>query len=260
MSSKVWRLIVDGAGDGAWNMAADSALLDEVGRGASPPTLRLYGWRAPTVSLGRFQPLEQVDLELAEKRGVEVVRRPTGGRGVLHDDELTYSVVAGTTHGLPRGTAASYRLLCAGLGEAYRILGIDARVTQRPCCSRAGAACYLHVTRADLSFGTAKLSGSAQTWRGDTCLQHGSLVVSRDAAFEAALFRLPPEAASGLRERTATILEVTARRPSATDMVRAAEEGFSSVLGVRFERSTRTRRERAEAEASEGAFKPGRAG
>ena len=95
----------------------------------------------------------------ARAHGIDVVRRYTGGRGVLHDDEVTYSVVAGIGDGVPRGTSASYRLLCGGLAEAYRLLGVDAALTPRRAASGDSAACYLHATQADLSLGAAKALG-----------------------------------------------------------------------------------------------------
>jgi len=113
-------------------MALDRAVLEGRAAGTSPPTLRLYRWQVPTVSLGRFQPLAQVDLDVCGRRGFDVVRRPTGGRGVLHDDEVTYGIVAGTADGVPRGVAASYRHLSGALAEAYSLLGVPAQVTARP--------------------------------------------------------------------------------------------------------------------------------
>ena len=133
--------------------------------------------------------------------GIDVVRRFTGGRGVLHDDELTYSIVAGVDDGIPRGTSASYRLLCSALAETYRLLGVDAELTARPRGDGSSAACYLHATQADLSLGMAKLSGSAQVWSGDTVLQHGSFTRSRDIEREAAVFRLSPAGRRAPRRR-----------------------------------------------------------
>ena len=131
MSDPVWRLIIDGQQPGAANMAIDRAMLAGRRQGSSPATLRLYRWKCPTVTVGHFQRLDQVDLAACARRGFDVVRRPTGGRGVLHDDELTYSVVAHVEDGVPRGVAASYRHVSAALAEAYRILGVEAELTQR---------------------------------------------------------------------------------------------------------------------------------
>src|SRR5438270_12358260 len=90
--SDAWRLLLDTSAAGAWNMAVDEVLLDGVAAGATPPTLRFYQWAPPCLSLGYFQPFDVVNLEGCRRLGVEVVRRPTGGRAILHDRELTYSV------------------------------------------------------------------------------------------------------------------------------------------------------------------------
>lgn len=234
--SHVWRLILDGRHDGAWNMAVDRAMLEAYAAGSVPATLRLYGWERPTVSLGRFQRAGDVDEAVACDHGVGVCRRPTGGRGVLHDDEVTYAVVSGVRDGLPRGVTASYRMLSGALVEAFRSLGVGADLTSRPRGERRSAACYLHATAADVSVGAAKLSGSAQVWLQDACLQHGSFVLSRDAALEAALFRLTPSEAAALASTTRTIAEVTGARPREQRVAAAVVAGFTRALGVRFVR------------------------
>lgn len=231
----VWRLILGGPAEGAWNMALDRALLDAHGAGEAPATLRLYGWNRPTVSLGRFQPLEDVDRGACAEYGVDVCRRPTGGRGVLHDDEVTYSIVAGTAQGLPRGTAASYRMLCTGLVEAYREVGIEAELTPRERGTGAAGACYLHATAADLSLGAAKLSGSAQVWSKESCLQHGSFVISRDVDRESAVFGLGRTGREALSSTTDTIEHALGHRPSTDALVAAIVTGLQRGLGIRLE-------------------------
>jgi lipoate-protein ligase A len=232
MAAQAWRLILDGPVEGARNMALDRAVLASVIEGVSPPTLRLYRWQVPTVTLGRFQGIEQVDLDACSRRGFDVVRRPTGGRGVLHDDELTYSVVAGVSHGVPRGTAASYRYLSAALAEAYRALGVPAELTSRQRGPKGSGACYLHATQADLSLGAAKLSGSAQVWKGDTVLQHGSFVISRDVVAEAEVFRLEPGRARDLAGCTATLEGVLGRRPAVEEVADAVVRAFERTIGI----------------------------
>jgi len=214
------------------NMALDRAVLDLHAQDQAPPTLRLYRWEVPTVSIGRFQPVEQVDLEACERRGFDVVRRPTGGRGVLHDDELTYSIVAGTRDGVPRGVAASYRHLSAALAEAYALLGVPAQVTARSRGEKGAGACYLHTTPADLSLGAAKLSGSAQVWKDDAVLQHGCFVISRDVAAEAEVFRLDATRRSALDRTTATLAGALGAAPSIGTIAEAVAAAVERVLGV----------------------------
>lgn len=213
-------------------MALDRAVLHGVAAGSSAPTLRLYRWEVPTVSLGRFQPVEQVDQGVCDRRGFDVVRRPTGGRGVLHDDELTYSIVAGTRDGVPAGVAASYRHLSAALAEAYASLGVPARVTARSRGERGAGACYLHATQADLSLGAAKLSGSAQVWKDAAVLQHGSFVISRDVEAEAEVFRLDVRGREALDRTTATLSGTLGRSPAFEEIEGAVTRAVERVLGV----------------------------
>ncbi len=235
MTARTWRLIVDGPLPGARDMALDRALLTGVAEGSSPPTLRLYTWERPTLTLGRFQDLSTVDLDLARLRGVDVAWRPTGGRAVLHDDELTYAVAATLADGVPRGVVASYRHLAAALAEAFGALGVEAEVTSARRGLPASAACYLATTQADLAVGASKLSGSAQVWDRDAVLQHGSFVVSRDPLLEAALTRLGADQASALETGTCTIEGMTRRRPSAEELREAVVAGFERALGISFE-------------------------
>lgn len=227
-----WRLIVDDAQDGAWNMAVDRAIQLAREAGDVPPTLRLYSWQVPTLSLGKFQEADDGLLRRCERLSVDVVRRPTGGRGVLHDDEVTYSLVASVEDGVPRGTAASYRHLCAGIVATYSELGVSAALTARDRGERHRSACYLHATAADVSVGAAKLSGSAQVWQGETCLQHGSFTRTREMARERELFDLDDEQAAELARRTATLEELCPSIPAPFDIVEAATKGFSAALGV----------------------------
>jgi lipoate-protein ligase A len=213
-------------------MAIDRAVLGARGSGTSAPTLRLYRWEVPTVTLGRFQKLEQVDLDECDRRGFDVVRRPTGGRGVLHDDELTYCVVAHTDDGVPRGVAASYRWLSAALAHAYRTLGVDAELTQRSRGPADSGACYLHATQADLSLGVAKISGSAQVWVGDAVLQHGSFVRTRDVDAESDVFRLGEGGRGALLASTATLADALGRTPAVEEIADAVVGAFTRVLGL----------------------------
>jgi lipoate-protein ligase A len=245
----VWRLIVDGRVDGALNMAIDRTLLAGRADGTAPPTLRLYRWRRPTVTLGRFQPESQVDLAACGRRGFDVARRPTGGRGVLHDDELTYGVTAAVADGVPRGVTASYRHLCAALARAYQLLGVAAELTARPRGEKAAGACYLHATAADLSLGAAKLSGSAQVWKDDAVLQHGSFVISRDAVAESEVFRLGASQAIALRKGTATLAGSLDVAPSPEDVADAVRSSFAEVLGIDLEPGRLTEGEERRAHA-----------
>lgn len=233
--------------DGVWNMALDRAIQLEHAAGRSPATVRLYRWARPTVTLGRFQSADTVDLAVCRTEGVDVVRRFTGGRGVLHDDELTYSVVAGVGDGLPRGTSASYRFLCAALVAAYEQLGVRADLTSRPRGSRSSGACYLHSTQADVSVGTLKLTGSAQVWHNDVVLQHGSFVFARDVDREARVFCLSEGEKTALAETTVVMSDLVSTRPSFDMVAQAASSAFAQLFDVRCVRAEPTPEEDATA-------------
>jgi len=247
MSLPVWRLIIDGPVPGATNMAVDAAVLASRRAGSSLPTLRLYRWEVPTVTIGRFQKIEGVDLAVCETRGFDVVRRPTGGRGVLHDDELTYSVVADLADGVPRGVVGSYQHLSSALAEAYRTLGVEAELTRRSRGPGGSAACYLHATQADLSLGAAKLSGSAQVWSGDTVLQHGSFVRTRDIDAESAVFMLGEQGSASLAATTATLADALGAAPAIDTIAEAVVAAFGTVLGITLEPGSLSDEERGAA-------------
>lgn len=239
-----WRLLIDdGPAEGAWNMALDRAIQLAHQAGEVPPTLRLYSWVRPTVTLGRFQDAVGVDHAFCRQNGIDVVRRFTGGRGVLHDDEVTYSLVAGVRDGVPRGTAASYRYLCGALVAAYGLLGVDASLTARPRGNGASAACYLRATPADLSLGAAKLSGSAQVWAGETVLQHGSFTISRDVGREVRVFMLDESDARHLAEQTSTLADAMGRAPTRDEVVEAAQRGVAAAFGAELVDGEPTERE-----------------
>lgn len=156
-------------------MALDEALLEGLVSGASVPTLRFYGWDPPAVSLGHSQRIEDVDLAACDRLGVDVVRRPTGGRGVLHVAELTYSV---TSPAGQESVAESYCRISRAIARAIGRLG--AQVSLQPGSREAPrsarpADCFALSTAADLVAAGRKIVGSAQVRRRGYLLQHGSI-------------------------------------------------------------------------------------
>ena len=102
-------------------MALDQAVLEAALRRGFLPTLRFYRWSPPALSIGRFQPLEDIDVEACDARGIEVTRRPTGGKSILHLDDFTYSVVFPPGSNLPENVVEAYRLICGGILRAFVI-------------------------------------------------------------------------------------------------------------------------------------------
>lgn len=216
-------------------MAADLALLDEVAGGA-PAALRCYQWDPPALSLGRFQPAGDVDLDACRARGVEVVRRPTGGRALLHGGDLTYAVAVPRPAGAAGAVDAVYAWLAGGLVAGLARLGIAAEVAHHE--GETEAACFASLRGSDLRVGGRKLVGSAQVSRGGAVLQHGSVLLRRLPLDETDLLVFPdPTAREAARARLAAAtvtladLGVTA---SAADVAAALTSGFAEALDLDF--------------------------
>jgi lipoyl(octanoyl) transferase len=191
-------------------MHADLALLDEVGGGAAP-VLRLYRWSPPALSLGRFQPDADVDSLACRRLGVEVVRRPTGGRALLHGGDLTYAVALPRASGRAGGVDGVYRMLAGALIAGLARVGVDAAVARSD--GPAGPACFAGQAGSDLRVGDRKLCGSAQVHRGGAVLQHGAVLLKRLAFDETDLLHTTdghPLARAQLRAATVTLAELGA--------------------------------------------------
>ncbi len=178
---KEWSLIYDPPLEGKANMDRDQEILSAVAAGSSPPTLRLYRWAPPALSLGRFQKEEQVvDGEACRRLGIDVVRRPTGGRAVLHHQELTYSIILPENQPpIPKGILPAYCFLNRALLAAFDLLGIETE--QAPEKMRgprlAPGSCFDSSSAYELRVAGKKVVGSAQLRRGGALLQHGSILL-----------------------------------------------------------------------------------
>jgi lipoate-protein ligase A len=164
-------------------MAIDEAITMAIAEGLAAPTLRFYAWAPPCVSMGRNQKYAEVDIARCAARGYGIVRRPTGGRAILHTDELTYSIIAAPDHPLMAGLVLdSYLRLSAGLVAGLARLGITAEPapgTNRPSPD-VSAACFEVPSAYEIIAGTRKVLGSAQARRARSVLQHGSLPLAGD--------------------------------------------------------------------------------
>ena len=240
-----WRFIDTGINNGFLNMAIDEAMLEAHLRGLTPPTLRVYRWSPLTLSLGYFQNLERdVDQKKCSELGIDVVRRSTGGRAVLHHDELTYSVVASEKYGLPKSVEQSYKLLSKGLIAAYRILGLEVCLVpyERGLYS---AACFTSASLADLAFQGRKIAGSAQFRKGDTLLQHGSLPISLDAQLFFSILKFPSisvrdKVLTTFSQKVTSISEIMGVQIGWQELKGALFEGFQQALNVRLFEDTLT--------------------
>ncbi len=200
-----WRLILEAEPrSGPANMAVDEAIALACAAGEAPPTLRFYRWAPPTVSLGRHQPANEIDMEAVARLGYDVVRRTTGGRAILHTDELTYSVAAPAHE--PRmagGVMDAYLRLSNGLLAGLHRLGVAAdkaggHVRAGPDVS---AACFEVPSAYEITVGGRKLMGSAQSRRRGHVLQHGSLPLVGDITRLVTVLALPDGVKARLAEQ-----------------------------------------------------------
>jgi lipoate-protein ligase A len=162
-------------------MARDEALLAAVGRGDSPPTLRLYEWTPPTVSLGYFQPFALFESLEPPAGALAVVRRLTGGGAILHDQELTYALTLPVSHRLlAQGADRLYEIAHRAITSCLTAVGsvpAPCGVTDDSGPRRGPFFCFARRHRFDLLVGSDKLAGSAQRRAGGTVLQHGSIIL-----------------------------------------------------------------------------------
>lgn len=225
--------------DAAMNMAIDESVLTHHLKGKAPPTLRVFRWSQPAISLGRFQSIEREILsEVCSERGIALVRRPTGGRAVYHRDEFTYSIVISKRYGVPPGVVAAYAFLARGLLAALELLGLQAELSDERVNKHPSAACFASSTQADLTSGGFKLIGSAQVWKDDALLQQGSLPLYDRAAEFFGMLRFPNETAREealalYREKTSP-LQTFVPNILWDDVARAFSGGFCTALEVDF--------------------------
>ncbi len=169
------RMICHDPADGAWNMAVDQALADSAAGAGGRPAIRLYGFRSPTLSIGRFQPAADVRLDRLAADGIPLIRRPTGGRAVLHAAEVTYAVALGRTHLRPFTKRAVYRFVGDLLSAALADLGVVCRRADAPAGDAADPDCFAVTGQYEVVGRHGKLVGSAQMVTRDGVLQHGSI-------------------------------------------------------------------------------------
>jgi lipoate-protein ligase A len=262
-----WRLLNTGAQDGATNMAIDEAILESVVAGRAGPTLRFYAWAPPCVSIGFGQSISDVDRAACQERGWDVIRRPSGGKAILHVDELTYSVCAPLDE--PRvagGIVESYGRLVAGLLAGLRGLGLEpaeAKPEYAPEQEAEGPVCFDGPARYEVTVAGRKLVGSAQARPKGGVLQHGTMPLTGDITriIDGLVWNGPEARRSArerLRRRALTLQDALGQGVSFEEAVRAMIKGFRAALnlalvpsGLRAEEQDAAARIRREKYASE---------
>jgi len=234
-----WDLILDNDLDGASNMAIDAALLDEVEHSSQTKTIvRLYRWKRPTISLGRNQKVDAaVDTLFCQEHGVDIVHRPTGGRAVLHEDELTYSVASNDSACFGDTIYANYKSVSEALCGGFNRLGVPAVLapeTRRGPTSDNGAdlPCFVSPSRYELTVQGRKIVGSAQRRLRRSFLQHGSMPILCDREKLARATRMTDS--SILYDEMAGLAEFLPERPSIEKLTEALIAGFQARFAIEF--------------------------
>ena len=223
-------------------MARDEALLRAVGAGETPPVLRLYAWNPPTLSIGFGQRVADADRARLAERGWGLVRRLTGGRAILHTDELTYCIVLPADHALAQGSVVeSYRRISAALAEAAAALGATTQAERAAGYGPGSAVCFETPSHYELTVNGRKLVGSAQARRFGGLLQHGAIPLTGDIGriVDGLAFvddGAREQARTVVRQRAATLADATGRTATwgeaAAALAGAAERTFTVCLSV----------------------------
>ncbi|HZY09999.1 MAG TPA: lipoate--protein ligase family protein [Bacteroidota bacterium] len=175
-----WKFLNSGFRPGRFNMEFDEFLAHRLDDGADIPLLRLYGWKPYAISLGYNQQMEDFDLQKLQGEGIDIVRRPTGGRAIFHAHELTYCVVTKMNGQRPKEI---YRFINEGLLAGLRLLGIEAELSNstddinQMYHDPESVNCFTSFARSEIQYREKKLAGSAQRRYNNVILQHGSILL-----------------------------------------------------------------------------------
>ena len=218
-------------------MAVDEALVEAVDTEISAPVLRLYRWQPPCLSLGFSQAYAAADAEFCATHGVDVVRRPTGGRAVLHHLELTYSVLAPLGKGpFSHDLQAAYRTICRALVAGLGTLGVPAGLSGEPEGGHIGPTeaipCFIGPAAGEVVALGRKLVGSAMRRHGGSILQHGSILEGWDGGLQAGCLGLEDD--GELRRAVVTLTDLLGAPPRREVLAEAIAAGLAESLGVSF--------------------------
>lgn len=253
VTSSSWRIIRTPPASGPWNMSVDESLLESCLRRSSPPVLHLYSWQPACLSLGFSQPFSDVNRDAIQEKGWGIVRRPTGGRAILHVDELTYSICGLLSEPAFSGTLLeSYSRLSRALQHALNLLGVQTSASEQYPLPEGvqpkGPVCFEVPSNYEITAHGRKLIGSAQARRKDALLQHGALPLTGDLTrITQALVYADDSArqiaAQRLLHRAATLETITQKVFTWDETAEAFEQAFSQVFAVILEPSSLTSEE-----------------
>lgn len=260
-----WRLIKGSYHTGFMNMAIDEAIMIAHREGLVPPTIRFYQWSPPAVSLGYFQDLEkEIDVNLCKNIGIDIVRRPTGGKAVLHDKELTYSFIIRENHPLVNDSILeTYKKISGGMIRGLSYLGIEAELVplreklknetllnkeekSEIRYSDIKSICFSVPSQYEVQVEGKKIVGSAQVRKREIVLQHGSLLIELEKDKLFSVFNFP---SAQIRERLKTRFNATSledilkRKINFSELSEILLRGFEEEFGVRLVKGKLTEQE-----------------
>ena len=244
VSSSNWRLILSDPTSGPMNMALDEAILEAVRNDQVPPTLRFYSWNPPCLSLGYAQPVDDADRGAIKELGWDLVRRPTGGKAILHTDEITYSISASADHPVfEGGVLSSYKRISLALIAGLERLGLEPELNvARPLePSSENPVCFQNPGAFEIAVAGKKLVGSAQLRRSGAVLQHGSLPIQGELGRICLALRYPDEhdrkqAMEQVGQHAVTIKRVLGESPTWSEMAEHLTAGFEQALQLNLSR------------------------
>ncbi|WP_163102619.1 lipoate--protein ligase family protein [Peribacillus alkalitolerans] len=254
MKKETWGFIDSGFSSPSYNMALDEMLLNWHSEGLIPPTIRFYGWNPATLSIGYFQKAEkEINLERVNELGLGFVRRATGGRAVLHEHELTYSVIVSEEHpDMPKNVTEAYRVISEGILKGFLNLGLDAYFAvpntdedKEALKSPRSSVCFDAPSWYELVVEGRKVAGSAQTRQKGVILQHGSILLDIEDEKLFSLFNFPNERVKermlkGFKEKAVAMNDLTNRKFELDEAKKAFKDGFETGLGINLEALTLT--------------------
>lgn len=246
--TEIWNFINTGSKNPYYNMAMDEALLNFVSRGEIDPVIRFYTWNPATLSIGYFQRLQkEIDIDKVKEKGYGLVRRQTGGRGVLHDKELTYSVIVPESHpNMPSTVTEAYKIISQGLLEGFKNLGFEtyfaiprSKEERDKLKQPRSSVCFDAPSWYELVVEGRKIAGSAQTRQKGVILQHGSILqdIDIDDLFDMFKFkneRLKAKMKENFVQKAVAINDISKQHITLNEMENAFEAGFKKGLNIDF--------------------------
>ena len=243
----VWQFRNTGFRSGAFNMQYDEGLAQSLVSSGGPCVLRFYGWQPPAISLGWHQDEAEIDLEKCTAAGIDLVRRPTGGRAILHSDEVTYSVIMTASQ---KSVLSVYQYISEALVKGLRSLGADVALEKSqphfPSLYRSSSsvACFASAARYEIHIHGRKLVGSAQRRFArpngeEVVLQHGSILLGSDHLrivdfLKMLSYEQRNRLKEELSEKTVDLASALGRKIGFAEVVSALKQGFEETWDVKF--------------------------